>query len=123
MATISGQRHTIAVTFGYGHTDWNVQEFFLEHLAETVSEDFGGFRYTKGTGFWRSDGNSEPPFTGELFEEKTVTLYLTVDNDPNHAVYMLREACDFAKHATKGNVPMQWINVEVTQSQAHHFKM
>jgi len=123
MQTINGKRHTITATFGFGHVDWNVHEFFIEHLAKTVSRDFGGFRFETGTGVWRDDGNSEPPFTGELFEEKTVTLYLTVDNDPNHAVYMLREACDFAKHATKGNVPMEWINVEITQCTVSHFKM
>lgn len=121
--SIDGERHTIALTFGYGHTDWNIREFFLRHLAQTVSEDFGGFRYKTGVGFWRADGNSEPPHTGEIFEEDTVTLHVTVQNDPEQAVYMLQEACKYAKHATNGDVPMEWVNVEVTQSEAHHFKM
>jgi len=123
METINGERHTIALTFGYGHTDWNVRDFFLDHLTKTVSRDFGGFRFTTGTGFWTDDGNSEPPFKGEIFEEDTVTLVVTVQDDPEFAVYMLQEACRYAKHATDGDVPMEWVNVEITQTQAAHFKM
>lgn len=123
MDAIDGERHTIAATFGYGHTDWNVREFFLEHLAQAVSESFGGFRYTTGTGFWTADGNSEPPFTGEIYEEDSVTLRVTVTGDVDSAVSILQAAAVEAKQKTTGNVPMEWVNVEVTHSEAHHFKM
>jgi len=121
--SIEGPRHTIRLTFGYAHTKWNVREFFIDKLAKQVSRDFGGFRYNTGTGFWRDDGNTSPPYNDELFEEDTVTLIVTVDVDSNFAVTMLREACRYAKHATEGDVPMEWVNVEVTQAEAHHFKM
>jgi hypothetical protein len=123
METINGERHTIAATFGFGHVDWNVREFFLEHLAEAVCESFGGFRYSTGTGFWTADGNSEPPFTGEIFEEDSVTLHVTVTGDVESAVSILQAAAVEAKQKTSGDVPMQWVNVEVTQCTAHHFKM
>lgn len=123
MDSIDGQRHTIAATFGFGHVDWNVREFFLGHLSQSVSESFGGFRYTTGTGFWTADGNSEPPFTGEIFEEDAVTLRVTVTGDVDSAVSILQAAAVEAKQKTTGDVPMEWVNVEVTQSEAHHFKM
>jgi hypothetical protein len=121
--SIDGKRHTIALTFGYGHVDWNEREFFLEHLAQSVSESFGGFRFTTGTGFWRADGNGNAPHTGELFEEDTVTLHVTVTGDVASAVSILQAAAVEAKQKTTGDVPMEWVNVEVTQSEAHHFKM
>jgi len=121
--SIDGQRHTIALTFGYGHTDWNVREFFVRHLAQSVSESFGGFRFTTGTGFWRADGNGSAPHTGELFEEDCVTLVVTITGDVDSAVQILRASAMAAKKRTAGDVPMEWVNVEVTQSQAHHFKM
>jgi hypothetical protein len=123
METINGERATIQATYGFGHTDWNVRAFFLEHLAQAVSESFGGFRFTTGTGFWRSDGNGDPPFTGEVFEEDTVTLHVTVSGDPDSAVSIIRAASMEAKARTAGEVPMQWVNVEVTQSEARHFEM
>jgi hypothetical protein len=123
METIKGERHTITATFGFGHIDWNIREFFLGYLADSISADFGGCRFTEGTGIWREDGNGEPPHKGEIFEEDTVSLHVTVQDDPTHAVYMIREACRYARHATSGDVPIEWVNVEVTQSQAHHFKM
>ena len=123
MQTINGERHKIALTFGYGHTDWNVREYFLRHLPEAVCESFGGFRYTTGTGFWTADGNSEPPFTGEIFEEDSVTLIVTVEESPESAVSILRASAIEAKNQTAGDVPMEWVNVEITQAQAAHFKM
>jgi hypothetical protein len=123
MDSINGERHTIAATFGYGHTAWNVREFFLGHLSQSVCESFGGFRYTTGTGFWTADGNSEPPFTGEIFQEDSVTLHVTVTGDVESAVSILQAAAVEAKQKTTGDVPMEWVNVEVTQSEAHHFKM
>ena len=123
MQTINGERHKIALTFGYGHTDWNVREYFLGHLANAVCESFGGFRYTTGTGFWTADGNSEPPFTGEIFEEDSVTLIVTVEESPESAVSILRASAMEAKNQTAGDVPMEWVNVEITQAQAAHFKM
>jgi hypothetical protein len=113
METINGKRHTIAATFGFGHVDWSVREYFLEHLAQAVCESFGGFRYTTGTGFWTADGNSEPPFTGEIFEEDSVTLHVTVTGDVESAVSILRAAAVEAKQKTSGDVPMQWVNVEM----------
>lgn len=123
METINGERHTIAATFGFGHVDWNVREFFLEHLAQAVSESFGGFRYTTGTGFWTADGNSEPPFTGELFEEDTVTIHVTVTGDVESAVSILQAAAVEAREKTTGEVPLQWVNVEAWETQAFHFDM
>lgn len=123
MDTVNGERHKIELAFGYGHSEWNLREFFLRHLTQTISESFGGFRFETGTGFWRSDGNSEAPFTGELFEEDTVTVTVTVDGDPESAVSILRAACVESKRKTDGDVPMEWVNVEVTQCEAHHFKM
>jgi len=108
--SIHGERHTIALTFGYGHTDWNAREFFIRHLAQSVSESFGGFRFTTGTGFWREDGNGNAPHTGELFEEETVTLHVTVTGDVESAVSILQAACIEARNNTTGDVPLAWVN-------------
>jgi len=116
MDSISGERQTIAATFGFGHVDWSVREYFLEHLAQSVSESFGGFRFTTGTGFWR-------PHTGELFEEDTVTLHVTVTGDVESAVSILQAACIEARNNTTGDVPLAWVNVETWETEAFHFDM
>lgn len=123
MDSINGERHTIAATFGYGHSDWAMREFFLDHLAQAVCESFGGFRYTTGTGFWTADGNSEPPFTGQLFEEDTVTLHVTVTGDVESAVQILQAAAVEAREKTTGEVPLAWVNVETWETKAFHFDM
>jgi hypothetical protein len=122
METINGKRHTLTLSFGYGHTDWHVDQFFRS-LHEQLVKDFGGLRTNKGVGLWASDGNTNPPYTGEIYGEDVVTITVTVDVDPEFATHLIQEACRYAKHRTEGDVPMEWVNVEVTQTEAHHFKM
>jgi hypothetical protein len=123
MNTLTGERHKLEITFGYGHVDWNVREFFVANLPPLLTEKFGGFRTDRGTGYWRMDGNQSPPYSGELMEEDSVTVTITTDEDVNTAMAHIRLICRKAKRQTEGDVPMEWVNVEVTECQARHFAM
>lgn len=121
MSTIEGTRNRVEATFGYGHTDWKVRRYFYRHLVPLLSGKFGGLRMEKGDGFWRADGNSTAPYTGELFEEVSVTITFVTDLPTKRAVSILRKAATLAKEKTTGNVPLEWVNVEVTEVDVHHF--
>lgn len=122
METLDGERVKISLVIGYGHTDWNVSDF-LRKLDEEITTLFGGCRVDSKRGLWREDGNSTQPFNGELFEEDSVEFTILTDLDAETAIQQIRVSCNNCKYATPGDVPVEWINVEVTQVDCHHFKM
>jgi hypothetical protein len=122
METINGERVKISLVIGYAHTDWNVSEF-LTKLEEEITTLFGGCRVESKRGLWREDGNSTQPFNGELFEEDSVEFTILTDLDVEKALTQLRVSCENCKFCTRGDVPVEWVNVETTQVECHHFKM
>jgi hypothetical protein len=123
METLEGDRYKFSVVFGYGHTDWNVSNFF-RLLEEEMTLYFGGCRVETKRGLWRADGNNETaPYTGELYEEDSVEVTIVTDVAPEKATRRIRAAARHSKNYTEGDVPMEWVNVEITQAQAAHFKM
>lgn len=122
MDSITGDRVKISLVIGYGHTDWHEDEF-LYALEEQITQHFGGCRVESKRGLWRSDGNGSFPHTGELFEEDSVEFTILTDLPVEQATDMVEFSTRQAAELTGGQVPIEWVNVEVTQAQAHHFKM
>jgi len=116
------QRYKISLVFGYGHIDWNVDEFF-RLMEEQICIDFGGCRIDEKRGLWTDDGNKSRPHFGEIFEEESVEFTILTSMSPEDFHWYIQEAAKYARYETDGDVPMEWVNVEYTQVQQGHFNM
>jgi len=122
------QRIRLILSFGFSYElDEDVFDSFLTDLHKSLTIPSGGLRYTFGTGIWRDDGNSEPPFTGDVNDELGVDVALTLDPKDHLGfgtvrtlISHIQERCRLA-HDNHPKIGIQWVNMEVDVIHVSHF--
>jgi len=103
---LTGQRTRYTIRIGGGEDD--VAEY-LACLERTISRVAGGCNVTTGAGIWREDGNTQPPYTGDVAREHSATVSFVVDNDTPHKA--IKAALIDASNESDAQ-SVQWVNVE-----------
>lgn len=92
---------------------------YVREVAEVLSTLTGGLTIRPTTGVWRSDGNGDAPYVGDLEVEDGYEIsFLTGVGEPDLPTFknIFREV------QSELGTPIEWISTEVTPVYADHFK-
>jgi len=119
--------YTFRFTISFGDTFWKGNSNdYIKELARKISTETGGLNVQRGTGFWREDGNeSNPPYTGNFQDERSVTFFVRVDADSKHKreEFLASIRSIFRDVSGKYCAPVDWIDVEYYSVSTSHFSV
>jgi len=103
---MTGQRTRYTLRIGGDKDDVAA---YVDALERTITSVTGGMSVTRGVGLWREDGNSEPPYVGDIAREASATVAFVVGEDTSHKA-IKAALIDASNRADAESV--QWVNVE-----------
>lgn len=108
-------------TFAIGGNADDV-DALVNALTPILSRRVAGFTVLQGTGVWRSDGNSTPPFRGFVEEEpaRVVTFVADVDSAES-ALRRYKKAFRCAYRVAGCPDSIAWVNAETERVKVDHF--
>jgi len=122
---LSGNRKRITFTFG-ADNERNAPKLskFADELLPRITKITAGAKVNYHDGVWRSDGNTEPPFTGEHVREPALSISFGTPHDVENVLSAVKaQIRETAQEMFDDPSFMQWVNVEIEPVSVHHFDL
>ncbi|AUO79278.1 hypothetical protein [Salinibacter phage M31CR41-2] len=118
-------RNRISITFGADNEENRAAlNRFVDSVERSLTRNTGGMKRIEHSGSWRTDGNTEPPYNGELVQEPAITLSFVTNTDADRMLSVLKAVIrDEANRAELSSEAMQWVNVEIEPVHVDHFDL
>jgi hypothetical protein len=120
------ERTRFSITFGAEkESNRKALNRFIDSVERELTRNTGGMKRIEHSGSWRTDGNSEAPYTGELTREPAVTLSFVTDVDSERMLSVIKAVVrdEADRQDLLSSEAMRWVNVEMEPVRVSHFDL